>query len=242
MPGKKVKSKKKEAPPKEHREPKLTNSVIKKFCRANGITRVSKPVYDLVREIVRLYLTDVAFKAIIVLEIRKAKKLSEEDIMLIARQHCGKELLYEVAKETKTIKSSKKSKKEGEEQKEKRKRKPGKKAEMEGRALKKGIEEGKLIIPKASFAKLFKSLLKEQLSDDKKQVGKNAMTLLQVWMEHLLHDLIALAHVLSKHANRKGVKESDVRIAQESLGFSPGNCVSFDRQISSKGQVVQKAE
>lgn len=156
----------------------IKDPALKRAAFKVGIERVSKPVYNVSREILRQRLKDILDTAISFVTNSGRKTLKTSDVLAAM-----KVLHYKVAYTSGQVTNA---------------------VGFENKKMK----DFNFEFQQAPIKRLIKSYGGADL-----RVQRNAVNLIQVIIENYIDDLYRDAKVISKHCNRRGIKDLDVNLA-----------------------------
>ncbi len=71
---------------RKNKEPKISMSSIRKLARRAGVRRISKDMYNNVRELLKKFLEDNLFEMIQVAEYAKRKTITTSNVLLVLKR------------------------------------------------------------------------------------------------------------------------------------------------------------
>lgn len=190
----------------------ITGGALRRIMYRAGIPRREISINEELRGILKQRLENIIQQAIVFMEHNKRKTIMEKDIRAVANM-AGKELIASNKITSAHGKISEKKRTEG--TKKKRKSKPG---TVALRKIKKYQSMPEcLLIPVLPFTRLVREI-GQSLSDVAYNYQKNALTVLQMWIENELVNLCYNGFLIAHHTGRDTLMVKDIVLVRQIQG------------------------
>jgi len=194
----------------------ITKNALARLLHRAGVKRISGLVYEDLRQRLKLRLEDICRTAVGFTEHERRKTVMDKDIYATAEQ-MGETLVVGINKKAKSATSSfhkgpSTSHTVGSSQPSNPNAKPHKfkPGTVALREIRRQQKSTGLLIPKANFERIVREVTQDYHTDMRFQ--KEAILLIQVWVEDYIVHISEGANLLAIHAGRETVQPKDVQL------------------------------